>query len=311
MKEFKFACPACNQHIQIAAEFESRRIDCPSCQTTIIVPAAPDVEGTIPNATLVQPAIRPGATGVSPAKPIPTSGKSEVQTAAPKTATTNPTGAVGSIQPASAATVVMVAPISETRVVALTHRLKLEIVRAIRSRLADKSHWLPGKKGAGAYDYAARKEGDHLVSVSPTDVTATHLSLFGAVLLEFHRHNVMRITTGRRKFLDEELTAAIQRGLGRAPGASPVSEAEREALTHEQCLTVLDVLQQRYEREIEKTSSRERERKIDYIRLADLVKKLEKSTPVRAEEVVCALYYELEELNHRLDEREQNAGSEE
>jgi hypothetical protein len=74
---------------------------------------------------------------------------------------------------------------------------------------------------------------------------------------------------------------------------------------------VLDVLEKRYEGDAQKARQRERERKIEHVRLADLVQKLEKHTPVRAEEVACALFYELEELNQRLEELEQKANSDE
>jgi hypothetical protein len=207
--------------------------------------------------------------------------------------------------------VTLIAPISDTRVAVLTPALKLDIIRAARSELTDPKRWLPGKKEAGNYNYAAREEAGKLVSVSPTDASATHLSLFGAVLRELHRRNVMRVTTGRRRFLDDELTAAIQQVLGRETDGAPPSEADREALTHQQCLSVLDVLEKRYEGDAQKARQRERERKIEHVRLADLVQKLEKHTPVRAEEVACALFYELEELNQRLEELEQKANSDE
>jgi len=314
MSEFKFTCPSCHQHIKIGVEFESRRVDCPSCKTTLIVPAPPKA-GEIPVATLAQPAARPKSaapepTTITPTAPAPAGNALKPSTPEPES--TSPFVSAAPDQDAAdqpaAGPVVMVPPISDRRVAVLTSKLKLEIAQAIRSRLADPARWLPGKKEAGAYNYAARREGERMVTVSPTDASATHLSLFGAVLLEFHRRNVMRVTTGRRKFLDEELTAAIQQALGRPPGDAPISEAEREALTHEQCLAVLDILEKRYEREAEAAEKRDVRRKIERIRLADLVKKLEKSSPVRAEEVACALYYELEELNQRLDELEQSPG---
>lgn len=145
-----------------------------------------------------------------------------------------------------------------------------------------------------------------MIKVSPLDVAATQLSLFGAVMLEFHRHNVLRVTTGRRRFLDVELPAAIQQVLGKEPGVTP-SESERAALTHTQCLAVLDVLEERIEREAAMASKRQQEKKIDMVRVADLVQKLENQTPMRIEEVACALYYELEELKQRLEELENNS----
>jgi len=299
MKEFKFACPSCSQHIKIETGFESRRIDCPSCQTSMIVPAPPTSAGPLPVATLASTPARTGAVA-SPTTRIPPLPRSQPKSASPKTKPPAQSGA---------GSVTIVAPTNDLRVAVLTAKLKLEIVRKVHSRIADKSRWLPGKKKAGEYNYAARQEGDQLVNVSPTDTSATHLSLFGAVLLEFHRHKVMSVTTGRRRFLDEELTAAIRQVLGRQPGRAPLSEAQREALTHPQCLAVLDILEQRYEREAEQAVKQEEKHKIAHVRLADLVKKLEEGAALKIEEVACALYYELEELNQRLDELEQNTGA--
>ena len=331
MNEFKFSCPSCKQHIKISVEFESRRLDCPSCKTTLIVPPPPADQTIVPIATLAQPAARPKPTATLPPvsataapKPIPTAPIAPKPTtptnlapAPTKPAAPAASEAVASLSDdetdesgnsGAAKSVSTVDRISDTRVAVLTPQIKLEIVRAIRLRLADKSRWLPGKKEAGQYNYAAREDGGKLVPVSPTDASATHISLFGAVLLEFHRRNVMRVTTGRQQFLDQELTEAIQQVLGRQPGAGPVSEEEREALTHEQCLAVLDVLERRYQHEGEALQKRDVERKIESIRLADLVKKLETSAPVRAEEVACALYYELEEFKQRLEKIERSVG---
>lgn len=288
MNEFKFACPSCNQHVQIGVGFANQTVDCPSCKARLIVPAAPSDPGQVPVALLAS----------APASPAPAKSTPEA---------TAPTPVGGQATGPTPGTIV--APINDLRVATLTPGLKLEIVRAARSRLAAESNWLPGKKGAGAYNYAARREGDQLIPVPPTDASATHLSLFGAILLEFHRHNVLRVTTGRRRFLDEELTAAIQQVLGKEPGQVPVSEAEREALTHPQCLAVLDLLETRYEREAAQARKKEQDRKIARVRMADLVAKIEKSSPVVAEEVACALYYELEEINQRLDDLEQNSNS--
>jgi hypothetical protein len=308
---FKFACPSCNQHIEIGAEFESRRVACPSCNAPLIVPT-PKSEGEVPVATRAQPAARPTP---APTATSPQGVSTETKSAAPVAASAPvarpeepaptpvadqpvppPDEAEGGVKP-----VARVAPISDTRVVMLTPQFKLEIVRDVRSRLADKSRWLPGKKEGGEYNYAARQEGEKLVPVSPTDASATHLSLFGAVLLEFHRHNVMGVTAGRREFLDEELIAAIHEVLGRQPGEPPISEADREALTHEQCLKALDLMAGRYQREADAAEKKEAHRKIENIRLSDLVSKLENRAPIRPEDVACALYYELEDIRQRLE----------
>lgn len=306
MNEFKFACPSCHQNIKIAAEFESRRIDCPSCNIKLIVPAPPKDAGTAVMGILAQPAARLEAEESPFTNPETTAPQLQSASEKPKPiASDDATAKPGA--PAASLPVTTVPPINDRRVAVLTPKLKLEIVRAVQSRIADKSRWLPGKKAAGEYDYAARREGEELVKVSPTDASATHLSLFGAMMLEFHRHNVLRGTTGRQQFLDVDLLEAIQEVLDKEPGETP-SEAERDALTHPQCLAVMKVLEARYQLEAERAKKREQERKIDYVRLADLIKKLETGNPLKAEEVACALYHELEELNQRLEQLERSAG---
>jgi hypothetical protein len=42
MSEFKFSCPNCHQNIQATSEYSGLLINCPSCQTQMMVPAAPD-----------------------------------------------------------------------------------------------------------------------------------------------------------------------------------------------------------------------------------------------------------------------------
>jgi hypothetical protein len=41
MSEFKFSCPNCQQNIQATPEYSGLQINCPSCQTPLIVPQAP------------------------------------------------------------------------------------------------------------------------------------------------------------------------------------------------------------------------------------------------------------------------------
>src|SRR5690349_18644376 len=39
MKEFKFNCPTCGQHILANTEWSGRKINCPSCQSQITIPS--------------------------------------------------------------------------------------------------------------------------------------------------------------------------------------------------------------------------------------------------------------------------------
>jgi hypothetical protein len=42
MSEIKFACPNCQQNIEATSEYSGLQINCPSCQTLLVVPAATD-----------------------------------------------------------------------------------------------------------------------------------------------------------------------------------------------------------------------------------------------------------------------------
>jgi hypothetical protein len=277
MSELSFPCPTCQQNIKVGDEFVNQPIECPHCRASVIVPLPPKEDG------------------VTPATPAPTS--------EPAGAKKDPAGTASSTLPLA-----MISPISDRRIAVLTQEIKMNIVRAVRVRLADKSRWMSGLREDGLYNYAARQEGDKLVPVEPTNASATHISLFGAMLLEFHRHNVTWITRGRQQFLDEELGAAIRHTLGREPGSPAIDPAERAALTHEQCLTVLDTLEKQLKEDAKILKQKQASLKIDRVLLPDLLKKLEINSPIRAEEVVCALYYELEELKLRIEELEQNGG---
>jgi hypothetical protein len=42
MKEFKFSCPHCQQHLQCDEELSGKQIQCPTCSVMIRVPVSPD-----------------------------------------------------------------------------------------------------------------------------------------------------------------------------------------------------------------------------------------------------------------------------
>jgi DNA-directed RNA polymerase subunit RPC12/RpoP len=188
----------------------------------------------------------------------------------------------------------------EPRVAVMTPEIKLEVVRAVRSRIADSAQWMPGKGEQGEYYYAAKSSGGQWVTVPADDPDATRFSLFGAVLRELGERNVVRATKGRLQFLDEELTDAIRQVLGREPEQAPLSEAERGELTHEQCLAALERLEQHYRREAEDAHLVESRSKVEEIRLPDLLQTMEQQSVLRAEDVACALYHEVEELKRQI-----------
>lgn len=62
MKEFKFKCPACSQHILATSAWAGRRFRCPSCNTSILIP---DATSAIVQKALAKPA--PAPVGRTPA----------------------------------------------------------------------------------------------------------------------------------------------------------------------------------------------------------------------------------------------------
>jgi outer membrane lipoprotein-sorting protein len=74
MSEFKFSCPACDQHMLVPESYAGAQINCPSCQKLIAVPDAPGtVKPPAPAAPAVLAIQRPAVpmAGLSPA-PAPT-----------------------------------------------------------------------------------------------------------------------------------------------------------------------------------------------------------------------------------------------
>jgi ABC-type phosphate transport system auxiliary subunit len=119
--------------------------------------------------------------------------------------------------------------------------------------------------------------------------------------LEFHRRHVHWASPDRREFLDVELLAAIREVLGCRPDGKELTESEREALSHPQTLAVLDRLEQRYRREAAEVRKQESNSIVAQVGLADLINRMEKGLPIVSEQVACALYHELEAVNHRLE----------
>jgi hypothetical protein len=48
MNEFKFTCPKCQQNIQATPEYSGSQINCPACQTPLVVPPAPGAPAPAP-----------------------------------------------------------------------------------------------------------------------------------------------------------------------------------------------------------------------------------------------------------------------
>jgi hypothetical protein len=198
----------------------------------------------------------------------------------------------------------------QLRIAVLTPEIKLDMVRAVRRRIADPSAWLPdGIKGA--YAYAAKVSNGETVLVDVKNPEATRFSLFGALLREFHLRQVVRTAVGRTKFLDQEIPDAIHEVL-----TENVSDEDRERiehssakenvmnLSHPQCLAALDVLEERYSQRMNHVRAEAAKQRLGSVRLPDLVKKLERKARVTPEEVATALYLELMDVRRRLDRLE-------
>ena len=318
MNAFKFACPSCRQHVETGSDAAGRQIECPACKSKIIVPAPPVAQGLVPIAAWVTPpkqvsppalAIegKPGHTVATP-KQTPATPPPKLQRQPEEQVTEsgpdNPFAVPAEQQKGEEV------PQTESRIAVLTPIVKLEIVRAARSLISDKSRWMPGKTGSIDYGYAGKSAGGKIVPVPFASVEATHFSIFGAVMLELHRRNVANTARGRREFLDAELAGSIQEVLSREQGGAVVDEKDRPPLTHDQCLAVLDVLEKRYAEATTKAKAERVERTLENVGIEDLVRKLEKKAPIKSEEVATALYHELEEIKQRLTALEKNSSRE-
>ena len=180
--EFKFNCPTCGQHILAATEWCGRKIDCPSCQTSITIPELPKEKKKPAPVMPPSPTTHPNYSSRPIRVELPAqdkeSGKSPTPNAAgsPKTQPTTG-GPETKAQPTSPITTEP----QQLRVAVLTPAVKLDMVRAVRRRIASESAWLPGKVG-GKAAYAAKVANGEPVLVElksrepPASVCSEHSS---------------------------------------------------------------------------------------------------------------------------------------
>jgi hypothetical protein len=133
----------------------------------------------------------------------------------------------------------------------------------------------------------------------------------GAFLLEFRLRQVVRTATGRTKLLDQEIPDAVRDVLlddmseeTREQTDDPLMTNDLLSISHAQCLAALDVLEERYSHRMEQARIEKAKRRLGNVRLADLVKKIEKKARVAPEDVAAALYHELVDVHRRLDRLE-------
>jgi len=200
-----------------------------------------------------------------------------------------------------------------TQVSVLTPTIKREIIRSVRHRIADKACWMPRITPEGEYAYAATDVDGKPVPVEVTSPEATRFSVLGASLLEMHLRGVTRTAGGRAEFLDEDLLDAMRLAAGGktvvqevGPGQLPSKGKEVPPISHSEVLQALDVLEDRYAREIQE--SRGDPGRLDGLRMTDLARKIERGTPVTVEELYAAVSSELREINGRLAALERPEG---
>ena len=289
MTEFKFSCPSCKQNFKVDTSICGKKIECPSCHAKIIAPEKPDKPDTVPVATLETPPPAKPPAEAPAKKAAPAESKPAETPAEPKKAPDTP---------------------PRPQIPILTAPIKQEIVQAVKSLLSDKSKWMPRINENGDLMYAAKKEGDKLVPVAVESSEATHFSLLGAVLHEFHVRNVMRTAAGRKRFLDKAIPEAISAVIKKDTGKSP-EDLGKVALTHEQTIKVIGILENKFDDEADlMAQAMERTSKMGKTRVQDIVMKIEGESIITNEEIATALCNELEEIKARLATLEAKVGVE-
>jgi hypothetical protein len=342
MSEFTFICPSCCQKIKVDVAASDRELACPGCQTKLLVPAAPEEAGRVPTATVIQVEKRvpsgdassgvkktsklkqPGtSTELTPQMPAEDGtrerassapaldqGRSEVKLVGTTAKEPSEPSTVGSIPTETASP-----QEQHLQIASLTPAIKRDMVRSIRLRIADEAHWMPRITPDGQYAYAAKDVEGKPVPVEVTGPEATRFSILGASLAELHLRNVTRTASGRAEFLDQELAEAIRQAAGDAIGDQEAGPAEPSArdkpappISHAQSLKALDLLEERYAREIEETTGAVQGRPED-LRIEHLRRKLERKEQISIEEICATLSNELKEINERLTALEHSTGS--
>ena len=274
MSDFKFPCPACHQRIQASSEWVGREIPCPACKAQIVIPS-PSAEAS------------EDAAGADPAPSTP-----KPQASEPRVPETSPAAQSS-------------APAAPARIAVLSPQVKLEMVKSIRARISDKDRWLPGTTNSGELQYAAKQDEGKIVSVNPAAEEVERFSLMGAVVRELADRNVAPSAQGRRRLLDVEIPDAIKEVLGQEGGEAPMDAAkDLFSISHEQCLRVLDVLEQRYHSRKAEAAAESTTKKLGRTRVKDLVTKVEKKLTIPPEDIVTALVHEVNELKHRIEKLE-------
>jgi len=309
--EFKFNCPTCGQHILAATEWCGRQINCPSCQTSITIPELPKEKKKPASVMPPSPATHPNYSSrpIRVELPAPDKDTAPTQTQAAAASPKTQPATVGSDTKAQPTPPISTEP-QQIRIAVLTPAVKLNMVSAVRRRIASEAAWLPGRVN-GKNAYAAKVSNGETVLLDVKNPEATRFSLLGAFLVELRQRQVVRTATGRTRLLDQEIPDAVRDVLmenmsDEAREQSAASSANEDWMhaTHPQCLAALDVLEELYSQRMNQVRAEKAKRRLGTARLPDLIKKLEKKARIAPEEVATALYHELMEVRRRLDRLE-------
>jgi hypothetical protein len=295
MNEYKFNCPSCGQHLKADESMAGNHISCPTCQKLIAVPTEAEAIKAAASSAPAPAAVPKEEPEESPFAPFPAT----PQPVAATTTTRFPTRAIVTTEITAKAAQ---GPI--TQVSRLTPAIKLDIVRSVRRRIADESVWLPRKTEADEFAYAAKVVDGKNVPVEVTSPEATRFSVLGAMLLEFSERNVTQLAAGRRELLDSDVLDALRKVLEEDKGAPFTGDIKAVSVTHAESLRLLDQLETRYDASMRRSKAEAAEGKLDSIRMDQVVRMLETKTAVTPEDVATAVFFELEEIKHRLTELE-------
>jgi len=199
------------------------------------------------------------------------------------------------------------------QVAVLTARLKLAAVRAARDRISDPARWMAGLDANGKYTYAARQEGDVWVPVEVGSKEATRYSLIGAVLAAFRDQSVTTTAAGRSDFLDQAIPAAIRQVLGtetvetgRQPSVKAEIDPQLLAISHGQCLEVLDRLAADYATALGQGADGALLEgwETQGVTVEELLTRLAKGETITGGEVLRGVHRALKELDRRVTQME-------
>jgi hypothetical protein len=313
MNDFKFKCPKCGQSILANALWIGKVLNCPSCDTRIPV-CAP--EKPVKQKQKQKPPVVSTVSGPKvSAKSAPVRPQAEAKGMLKKEVTSRATKKVTVTKKPASKPAEQAEPAPDARHTAvLSAAVKLDIVRAVRQRISAESAWLPGRVD-GKTAYAAKMEGGKPVLLAAKDPEATRFSLMGAFVLILHLHRVVATATGRKRFLDKEIPDAIGEVLleqmddaQREDSENALANQDLLAISHAQCLAVLNAMEARYAQRVEQRRIEKAKKQLGNVRLTDLVKKLEKKARIPREDIATALYHEITEVQRRL-ERLENRGN--